>query len=228
MADLLRGGYIVESHVPDKEVIEARQLVRYRHDKVQQRTQCKNTIHGILLQGAVTILGATFSNAYTRALRKMDDYRIDENLKIIDCINDILARVGAKISAAVDGDPDARLLMTIPGVGEYTALVMSSAIDGADRFADSHSLVAYFGLAPTVRNSADKVHHGRITKKGDKLVRHVLVEAAHNHSRFAPHSKLTQFYRRVQAKRGTSKAAVATASKLVRIMYQMLKNWREF
>ena len=161
LADLLRGGYIAESHVPGKEVIAARQLVRYRHDKVQQRTQCTNTIHGILLQGAVTIPGATFSNAYTQTLRKMDDYRITENLRIIDCINDI-------------------------------------------------------------------VHHGRITKKGNKLVRHVLVEAAHNHARFAPHSKLTQFYRRIQAKRGTSKAAVATASKMAHIMYQMLKNGREF
>ena len=182
----------------------------------------------MLLQGAVTIPGATFSHAYTQALRKMDDYEITENLKIIDCINDILARVDAKIGATVDCDPDARLLTTIPGVGKYTALVISSAIDGAGRFADSHSLVAYFGLAPTVRNSADKVHHGRITKKGNKLVRHILVEAAHNHARFAPHSKLTQFYRRIQAKRGTPKAAVATASKMARIMYQMLKNGREF
>ena len=112
LADLLRGGYIAESHVPGNEVIAARQLVRYRHDKVQQRTQCKNAIHGILLQGAVTIPGATFSNAYTQALRKMGDYRITENLKIIDCINDILARVDAKIGATVDGDPDARLLTT--------------------------------------------------------------------------------------------------------------------
>ena len=53
------------------------------------------------------------------------------------------------------------------------------------------------------------------------------MEAAHNHARFAPHSKLTQFYRRIQAKRGTSKAAAATASKMARIMYPMLKNGRE-
>ena len=41
LADLLRGGYIAESHVSDREVIESRQLVRYRHDKVEQRIQCK-------------------------------------------------------------------------------------------------------------------------------------------------------------------------------------------
>ena len=113
-------------------------------------------------------------------------------------------------------------------VGEYTALVLSSAIDGAGRFPDSHSLVSYFGLAPSVRNSAETTHHGRITKRGSKLVRHMLVEAAHSHARFAPGSKLSQFYKRVSAKRGTSKAAVATAAKMARVMYQMLKHGSEF
>ncbi len=228
LADLLRGGYITESHVPDKAVIESRQLVRYRHDRVEQRTQCKNVIHGILLQGAVKIGGSSFSNAYTRTLHKMDDYRIEGNLKIIDCINDVVAKTNAKISAAAGSDRDAQLLKTIPGVGEYTALVLSSAIDGADRFPDSHSLVSYFGLAPSVRNSAETTHHGRITKRGSKLVRHVLVEAAHSHVRFAPGSKLSQFYKRISAKRGNAKAAVATAAKMVRVMYQMLKHGSEF
>ena len=105
LADLLRGGYIAESHVPDKAVIESRQMVRFRHDKVEQRTQCKNVIHGILLQGAVRIGGSSFSNAYVRTLHKMDDYRIEGNLKIIDCINDVVAKTNAKISAAVGFRP---------------------------------------------------------------------------------------------------------------------------
>ena len=228
LADLLRGGYIAVSHVPDKKIIESRQMVRYRHDKVEQRTQCKNVIHGILLQDAITIPGSTFSNAYTRALHGLNDYRIEGNLKIIDSINDVLYKINAQIHAAVDASKEAQLPQTIPGVGEYTALVLSSAIDNVERFPDSASLVSYFGLAPSVRNSADVTHHGRITKKGDKLVRHVLVEAVHTHVRYAPHSKLSQFHQRVKAKRGTSKAAVATASKMLRIIYQMLKNGSEF
>ena len=228
LTDLLRGGYIAVSHVPDKEIIESRQMVRYRHDKIEQRTQCKNVIHGILLQDAITIPGTTFSNAYTRALHGINDYRIEGNLKIIDSINDVLAKTNARIHAAVNASQDAQLLKTIPGVGEYTALVLSSAIDDVKRFPDSASLVAYFGLAPSVRNSADVTHHGRITKKGDKLVRHVLVEAVHTHVRYAPHSKLSQFYQRVKTRRGTSKAAVATASKMLRIIHQMLKNRSSF
>ena len=117
LADLLRGGYIAVSPVPDKKIIESRQMVRYRHDKVEQMTQCKNVIHGILLQDTITIPGTTFSNAYTCALHGINDYRIEGNLRIIDSINDILAKTNAQIHAAVDVSQDAQLLKTIPGCG---------------------------------------------------------------------------------------------------------------
>ena len=97
LASLFRGGYIAVLHAPDKEIIESRQMVRYRHDKVEQRTQRKNVIHGILLQDSVTIPGTTFSNAYTRALHGINDYRIEGNLRIIDSINDVLYRTNAWI-----------------------------------------------------------------------------------------------------------------------------------
>ena len=115
LADLLRGGYIAVSHVPDKEIIESRQMVRYRHDKIEQRTQCKNVIHGILLQDAITIPGTTFSNAYTRALHGLNDYRIEGNLRIIDSINDVLAKTNARIHAAINASQEVQLLKTIQG-----------------------------------------------------------------------------------------------------------------
>ena len=203
-------------------------MVRYRHDKVEQRTQCKNVIHGILLQDAITIPGTTFSNAYTRALHGINDYRIEGNLRIIDLINDVLAKTNAQIHAAVDVSQDAQLLKTIPGVGEYTALVLSSAIDNAKRFPDSASLAAYFGLAPSVRNIGRRDTSREDNQKGRQACAPHTVEAAHTHVRHAPHSRLSQFHQRVKAKRGTSKAAVATASKMLRIMYQMLTNGSEF
>ena len=134
----------------------------------------------------------------------------------------------ARIHVAADVSQDAQLLKTIPGMGEYAALVFHSAIDNVKRFPDSASLVTYFGLTPFVINSADVTHHGRITKKGGKIVCHMLVEAVHIHVRHAPHSRLLQFHQRVKANRDTSKAAAATASNILRIMYQMLKNGSKF
>ena len=59
-------------------------------------------------------------------------------------------------------------------------------------------------------------------------MRHVLVEASYSHVRFVPGSRLSQFYQRISAKRGASKAAVATAAKMTRVMHQILKDGSEF
>ena len=50
LADLLRGGYIAECYVPDKKIVQQRQLVRYRKKLVQWRTAVKNSIHGIVTE----------------------------------------------------------------------------------------------------------------------------------------------------------------------------------
>ena len=100
--------------------------------------------------------------------------------------------------------------MSIPGVGRFTAFAIASEIDDISRFSDPDKLVAYIGLAPSVRNSAGIMHHGKITPAGNKTVRWVLTEAALAHMIHAKGTTaLTEFYKRVAKKRGTSKAAVA-------------------
>ena len=114
--------------------------------------------------------------------------------------------------------------MSIPGVGRFTAFAIASEIDDISRFSDPDKLVAYIGLAPSVRNSAGIMHHGKITPAGNKTVRWVLTEAALAHMIHAKGTTaLTEFYKRVAKKRGTSKAAVATAVKMLRIIFWMLK-----
>ena len=69
LADLLRGGYIAKCYVPNKKIVQQRQLVRYRKKLIQWRTAIKNSIHGILLQGGIKIPGVTFTEIYCRRLR---------------------------------------------------------------------------------------------------------------------------------------------------------------
>ncbi|MDI1495688.1 MAG: Transposase [Cenarchaeum symbiont of Oopsacas minuta] len=55
------------------------------------------------------------------------------------------------------------ILKTIPGIADFTALTIASEIDSIERFSDPEKLKSYAGLVPSVRNSADVVHHGHIT-----------------------------------------------------------------
>lgn len=168
LADLLRGGYISSCHVPEKDIVQSRQLVRYRTKLVRNRARIKNLIHSITLQNAVKIPGTPFTDSYIRKLLSLNDYRIDGYLKTIVSLNDRITESDMRIKDVIKHDLNARLLESIPGIGRFTALTISSGIDNIERFSDSHKLCAYAGIVPSVRNSADTIHHGSITRRGSR------------------------------------------------------------
>lgn len=224
----MRGGYIAKCYVPAKKIVDQRKLVRYRKKLIQWRTYLKNSIHGILLQEGIKIPGVTFTEIYCRKLKAIRDYRIDGFLRQINYLNLQIADINSKVYAAVKTSPDAILIKSIPGFGDYSSLVISSEIADMQRFNDSHKLCAYAGVVPSVRNSADTIHHGSITKRGSMTFRWVLTECVHTYAIHAKNSDITKFYNRIKKKRGTSKAAAAAASKILRVIYWMLKERREF
>ena len=85
-----------------------------------------------------------------------------------------------------------------------------------------HKLAAYFGIVPRVSQSNDTDNRGRITKRGDKLVRTTLVQCTLIAKRYSGY--LNSFYQRIKARRGSGKAIIATARKLLTIIYDTLKN----
>ena len=68
--------------------------------------------------------------------------------------------------------------MTIPGVGQLTALAFIAAIDDPWRIRRSRDIGAYFGLVPRRYQSGEVDYTGRISKCGDRRVRTLLYEAA--------------------------------------------------
>ncbi len=228
LANLLRGGYIAESFVPDHTIVQYRQLVRHRHKIVRIIVKMKNSIHGITLQEGIHIKATPFSSEHIRALGKLESYRIDSYLQSIKFHKKEVAKIDSMIRRMVNDNPDVCILTSISGVGPYTALSIFSEIAEISRFSNSHKLCAYAGIVPSVRNSADTIHHGRITKRGSMTLRWVLTECIHTHAIHAKDSDITKFYNRIKKKRGTSKAAVAGASKILRVIYWMLKERREF
>ena len=228
LANLLRLNHIPPVYVPSHEAIRNRQLVRHRHALGAKRTYFKNKIHGILLQEGIRIGGYPFTKAYVASLRKLGDYRIDAYLDIIDNLSGPIREADKRIGRAANADRYARLLLTIRGIGAYTALAISSSIEVIDRFPTSDALVSYFGLAPSVRDSAGVQHHGHITKAGDGLVRHLIVEAVVTHARYAKESTIARLYNRLRGRKGTAKARVAAAARMIRTAYWMLREDRGF
>ena len=68
--------------------------------------------------------------------------------------------------------------MTIPGVGQLTALAFVAAIDDPSRIRRSRDVGAYLGLVPRRYHSGEVDYVGSISKCGDRRVRTLLYEAA--------------------------------------------------
>ena len=124
---------------------------------------------------------------------------------------------------------DARILMSIKGISALTAMTILSAIDGIYRFETPESLVSYFGLAVTHKESARKMSKvGSITKEGDPLVRKYMANVITNHSTRCPDSDLSRFYRSKKESMPHWKAVTAAMRKLTCIICAMLSKKEQY
>lgn len=114
------------------------------------------------------------------------------------------------------------LLDTIPGVAQTTAEMIVSEI-GTDmsRFPSADHLAAWAGLVPGHNESAGKRRFGK-TRKGNRVLRTGLVQAAHAVSH-TKNNYLVAQYHRLAARRGKKKALVAVAHSILVIAYHILQ-----
>jgi transposase len=228
LAKLLRGGFIAESYIPPSNIINLRQLVRYRAGLVRLRTIVKNKIHAQLLMQGIRITDYPFTKPFNEKLQALDDYKINGYLNLLESLNHQITDASRRIRRTAEHDEAAKLLMTIPGVGYYSALLVASEIGDVNRFPDSHHLCSYAGLTPSTHSSGGVTYHGHITKTGSKYLRWVLTECTRTHVRLNPHSNLTRFYLKLAKRKGDAKAIVATSTKLLKITYWLLKENRPY
>jgi transposase len=117
-------------------------------------------------------------------------------------------------------------LQTVPGVGPIVAATVVAALADVTRFPDAKRAASYAGLVPTTYQSADSDRHGRITKRGPAELRAMLCEAAQHARR--PGHPLHAFFVRLCVRRGYKMAVTATAHRLCRILFAMLRDERRF
>jgi transposase len=128
LANLLRGGYIAESYVPSRRVMNLRELVRYRANLIRMRSSVKNRVHIYLLMNNIRIDGSPFTKGFLDELRKVEDTRIEGYTRIIERLNLEIHEASRIICSEALSDENARLLMTIPGISFYSALLIISEI----------------------------------------------------------------------------------------------------
>jgi transposase len=124
----------------------------------------------------------------------------------------VTGRLDGELHACAKADPRVKELRTLPGVGEFTALVMVAEIGDISRFPSARKLAAWAGLTPTVRGSDLKVRHGHISKQGSAWLRWAMNQAAQTAKR-SP--EFAASYATIAKRRGKKIATIAIARKLL-------------
>ncbi len=232
LAELLRLEGIAKAYIPPREVRDSRELLRYRASLVSVRVGLKNKIHAVLTKNGIEctfsdVLGKA-SQQWLRTLTLRPCYRqeLDGYLRLGEILAVLIGEITANIKAVVAENAQAQLLMSIPGISYYSALLILSEIGEHNRFPDAKRLCSYAGLVPSIYSSGSKSYHGRITKQGSRWLRWILVEAS-THAANGD-AQLQNLYRRVSRRRGRSTARVAVARKILTVIYAMLKNHQAF
>jgi transposase len=149
-------------------------------------------------------------------------FLIAQQLAHIDFLDASLERISAEIAERMRPfEPALERLQTIPGLGRRTGEVLVAEI-GTDlsRFPSAGHLASWAGLCPGNDESAGKRRSGR-TRKGSPWLRTALVEAAQAAAR-TKDTYLAAQYRRLAARRGAKRAAVAVAHTLLVMVYALL------
>jgi transposase len=226
LARLLQSNFICEVWVPGERTRWYRQVISHRIRLGQEGTRLKNRIHASLHRQQIRCpYGSLFSRAGRAWLRKLELSELEklllrQNLDLLERSEEALAEVDQLLARVAQEDQRVPILMQIPGISIFSALAILAEIGEIGRFATPKKLSSYAGLVPSLHSSGQKHSSGRITKAGRSRLRWILVEAAHVAARHDP--QLGRFYHRLRAKKGTNVAVVATARKMLVLIWHLL------
>ncbi|MFH1224804.1 MAG: IS110 family transposase [Candidatus Diapherotrites archaeon] len=232
IAQLKRVDLLPESYVPPKHVREIRSIVRHRASLTRQRANIRRSTHSVLHRhGIKQPFSDLFGKAGIEWLKRLDlpyagRMAVDNYLAIHASMSGKIEVTTASIKALVDANPDVKMLTTMPGIGEYSALFVTTEVGDIKRFPNSEKLCAYAGLVPSVHQSARTLRRGHITKEGNKLLRWILIQCAHKAVVSDPH--LRKKYMKLKCRLGANKAVVGIARKMLCYLYVMLTERREW
>ena len=236
LTDLLRAGLLPKAYAPNKQTRDFKNILRQRMFFVRVQTMVKNRIYDILDRHPEVISQAPevsdlFGAAGVQWLSQIvlpgeDSQLLTSELEILKFLREKISESNNTVKELAKGDKRAKLLQSIPGIGPFFSVLILYEIDEIGRFRDDKKLCAYAGLVPSTHASGGKVFHGRITKTGNKWLRWAAIEAAQTAVRSSP--EFHAYYQRIRIRKGSNAAKVATARRLLAIVYRLLKQERPY
>lgn len=208
-------------------------LHRIRQRRQKSLTCLTNQLRGLLAEyGSVLPQGvAELKRAIPTLLEQTDNglsNLMRQELKdVYDewcALEQLIQQQEHQITAQAKNNAQASLLMSIKGIGPVTATALLTMLSTPNHYKNGRHFAASLGLTPSEHSSGGKQKLGRITKRGSRYLRWLLVQCAMSHLRHLKQQTdpISVWLVELKARRGVQIAAVALANKLARISWALL------
>jgi len=237
LAHLLRTGYIPEVYKRSRENRSSQRVLRQRAFYVGKQTSVKNRLRALLAQQGEEIRGevARVENLFTaKGMRVLEGLDLPERegkmvgalMKTYRHLEERIRETNALVEELYEKMSSARLIQTVPGFGKFLSVLVAVEIEDLGRFKDVSKLHAYAGVIPSTHSSGERSYHGKIIKEGNRWLRWAAVEAVWPAIRADFDIRL--YNEKMKRRKGANSAKVATARRLLTIIYRMLKENRPY
>jgi transposase len=220
-------GQLPLAHQPDDRWRQLRRLVALRENLVSRRTALRNWIDRYLAHETWEDRRGLWSPRGLRRIKQLelpptDRLVVDLKLEELERLAKQLQTIEQKMLEVYQDWPQAQRADAIKGIGVIAAVSILARIGPIERFGSAEQLIAFAGLAPSIRQSDETSRGGRIGGGGtDWHLRHYVIEAT-VWTRSLP--RYRQAYQRVRQRRGNKVARIAIGRMLLRSLYKMLRD----
>jgi transposase len=183
LADLLRLGRLPEAWIAPPEVRGLREVTRYRHKLVGQRTSCKDQVHAVLAKSGIPVTRSDIfgpgGGIWLDGLVLPQPYagKVASLRALIGVLDGEIARLEQQAAQMLAGDPGYAAIRQLPGIGPVLGAVICAEIGDVTRFGKPGQLCSWAGLTPRHHESDVKVIRGHVSKQGSRILRWALTEA---------------------------------------------------
>ncbi len=207
---------------------------------MSRRTATINQIRAFLIEQGITVRKGlrALKNSFETILEERKD-EISPRMRTILIglygnwlwLDDRIDTVSSEIERISRTKENCVIVMTIPGIGPMISMAMVAAIGTGEAFGRGRDFAAWVGLVPRQYSTGGRTVLGRITKRGSRYLRMLLIQAARvilMRTNRWPDFSFGDWLSRAAERMNRNKLAVALANRLVRMAWSILRHKTAF
>ncbi|AKS41257.1 IS110 family transposase [Wenzhouxiangella marina] len=243
LLDAYRSGRVHPVPVRSVDQQQIQQLHRVREQWKSTRVARINGLRGCLRElGHAIPAGPNAAKRHAQAIIDQEGFPAGLRAvfsELLQEITDLEAKITLaeqQIHALTRDNDEVSLLQQVPGVGLLTSTALVACAGSPDHFKSGRHFASWLGITPLECSSGNKRWLGRITKRGDKYLRMLIIHGARSALCRAktlakagkPLNRLQRWALRLEQRVGFNKATVALANKMARICWAVWKQRAPF